>query len=585
MEALRAGHPAQVGEFRLLGRLGCGGMGQVYLGRAPHGELAAVKVVHDGLAGDPGFRARFGREIATARAVAAPWTARLVGADPDAAPPWLATQYVAGPPLHRVVAAGGGLAEAELTGLAARLAAALAELHTRGVVHRDLKPSNVLLAADGPRLIDFGIARALDATRITQTGMAIGTPAYMSPEQATGEREGLASDVFSLASVLVFAASGRGPFGATTTPVAVLRRIVHEAPDLSAVPERLRPVLARCLAKDPAARPTAAELAGSLAELAGPEPAWTQPPRSATGSTGSSPAYPVWVPESRPRRRRRVGIAVSVAVAALLLLCGTGSAVVAVSHQFDPADPAAPITPVLLPTSAPVPPLAAPPTPTGPQAPTTPQPSTSNQAGPAVVNVPLVPSRVAGWTPAVSTARNAAYDVPTDWHYGSPGHVKGYYSPSHEMIVMSGIAEHGALTCPGENWPQADAWAGVTGAPVANTSTAATSVARLWAAYYRVDSVQPSIQLDRPIAVTVGDLQGSYVVAKVVKPAGACGAATAQVHTVALPGRGGQTVVWVLLADTGTVTAGDVQQMIASVRPAGLQAKCEPSRQATGSWC
>jgi len=261
VERPRPGDPAAIGPYRLLGRLGAGGMGEVFLGRDRGGRLAAVKVVHPGLAGDPQFRVRFAREVATARAIRAPWAVEVIDADPNAPTPWLATEYIAGPSLAQT----GPLPEDAVAGLAARLAAALAELHVLGVVHRDLKPSNVLLAADTPRLIDFGIARAVDATMITQTGLVLGTPSYMSPEQALGEPTGPESDVFSLASVLVHAATGASPFGATTTPVAMLRRIADVDPDLRGVPDALRAVLLPCLAKDPAQRPTAARLARDLA--------------------------------------------------------------------------------------------------------------------------------------------------------------------------------------------------------------------------------------------------------------------------------------------------------------------------------
>ncbi|WP_051343281.1 serine/threonine-protein kinase [Pseudonocardia spinosispora] len=333
MDAMRVEDPTHVGRYQLLGRLGTGGMGQVWLGRGPDGELAAVKVALEPYASDPRFRALFAREVTTARRVRAPWSAAVLAADPDADRPWLATEYVAGPSLREAVAAGGGLAEPDLLTLAARLAEALAQLHAMGVVHRDLKPANVLLAADGPRLIDFGIAHALDDTR---AGAAMGTPAFMSPEQVSDDRAGCPSDVFSLASVLAFAASGQGPFGTTVTPVAMLSRIVHQPPNLTAVPRPLRDELERCLAKDPAHRPTAAELAvrfGALASGGGP---WVTPAvRRLVDRAHRTPLGPcrqAWTPELTPRRERIPLLAVGLTVLTLL-----GGVAVAMSSPDDPA--------------------------------------------------------------------------------------------------------------------------------------------------------------------------------------------------------------------------------------------------------
>jgi serine/threonine protein kinase/outer membrane protein assembly factor BamB len=265
MDALSSRDPLVLGRFRLLGRLGAGGMGRVYLGRGPSGELAAVKMMHTRIADDPGFRDRFAREVTIARALDMPSVARVVDADPDAALPWLAMEYLAAPSLEHAVARIGPLDESSLGVLAWRLAEACADLHARNVTHRDLKPSNVMLAEDRPKLIDFGIARAVDGTAITQTGLTLGPPGFMSPEQALGDEPGPASDVFSLAAVLVYAATGCGPFGQASNAVAMLRRVVDDEPDLSGVVGWLRPLLEPCFAKDPGARPTAAGLADLLA--------------------------------------------------------------------------------------------------------------------------------------------------------------------------------------------------------------------------------------------------------------------------------------------------------------------------------
>ncbi|MCF2527481.1 bifunctional serine/threonine-protein kinase/ABC transporter substrate-binding protein [Yinghuangia soli] len=259
MEPLQPEDPRQLADYRLLARLGAGGMGRVYLARSPGGRTVAIKVVRPELALEEGFRTRFRREVAAARRVSGPYTAPVVDADPDAGTPWLATAYVAGPSLVDAVAAHGPLPEATVRALAAGLAEALAAVHAAGLVHRDLKPSNVLLAPDGPRLIDFGVSRSVDDTAITSTGLVVGSPGYMSPEQADGGDIGPASDMFSLASVLVFAATGQGPFGSGSTP-SLIYRIVHTQPDLGGVPGYLVPMVAPLLAKDPAQRPVPAQL-------------------------------------------------------------------------------------------------------------------------------------------------------------------------------------------------------------------------------------------------------------------------------------------------------------------------------------
>jgi serine/threonine protein kinase len=262
---LLPGDPAEVGQYRLLGRLGMGGMGQVFLGRSPGGRLVAVKVIRPELAGEPGFRRRFAREVRSARNVGGLYTALVVDADPDAEVPWLATAYVPGPSLAEAVEEHGVLPAASLAGLAAGLAEGLAAIHAAGVVHRDLKPSNVLLAQDGPRVIDFGIARAVDTTMLTQSGTVMGSPGFLSPEQAEGHAVEAPSDIFSLGAVLTFAATGEGPFKSGPTP-ALMYRVVNHEPDIAGVPEELRGLVGRCLAKDPASRPTAQEL---LTELGG----------------------------------------------------------------------------------------------------------------------------------------------------------------------------------------------------------------------------------------------------------------------------------------------------------------------------
>jgi Protein kinase domain len=256
---LLATDPAVLGPYRLLGRLGGGGMGQVYLAESPGGELAAVKVIRPEFTADPEFRARFAREVANARNVSGMYTALLVDADTEGPVPWLATAYIAGPPLSDAVRASGPLPLSSLLPLATGLAKALAAIHAAGVVHRDLKPSNVLLAEDGPRVIDFGISHAVEASTLTQSGAIMGSPGYMSPEQAQGFKVGPASDVFSLGAVLAFAATGTPTFGAGSV-AALVYRVVSEPPELDQVPPRLRPLLEACLAKKPGDRPSLADV-------------------------------------------------------------------------------------------------------------------------------------------------------------------------------------------------------------------------------------------------------------------------------------------------------------------------------------
>ncbi|QFG23486.1 serine/threonine-protein kinase [Actinomadura sp. WMMB 499] len=266
MDDLQTGDPRSVGGYRLLGRLGSGGMGSVFLGRSPSGRTVAVKFVHAELARDAGFRRRFRQEVEAARRVSGPWTAPVLDADTDSGTPWVATGYVAGPTLQETVTGlYGPLPERSVLALAAGLAGALREVHGRDVIHRDLKPSNVMLTLDGPRVIDFGIARATDGSVITRTGMAVGTPGFMSPEQARGEPVTPAADVFSLGAVLAFAATGRQPFDTGEGgAAALLYRVVNEPPALDGVPGDLRGLVERCLAKDPAGRPSPAEIAAAV---------------------------------------------------------------------------------------------------------------------------------------------------------------------------------------------------------------------------------------------------------------------------------------------------------------------------------
>ncbi len=263
MKPLQSEDPRQVGRYQLLGRLGAGGMGEVFLGQSPGGRLVAVKLIRGELAADREFRVRFAREVAAARHVSGMFTAPVVDADLDAPRPWLVTAYVPGPSLAEAVDSQGPLPLSSVLTLAAGLAEGLEAIHAEGMVHRDLKPSNVLLASDGPRIIDFGISRAADATALTRANIFVGSPGYMSPEQALGEEVGPASDMFSLGAVLTFAALGASPFGDGTV-TTLLYRVAHDRPATERLPGQLRPLVERCLAKDPHRRPTPNQL---LAEL------------------------------------------------------------------------------------------------------------------------------------------------------------------------------------------------------------------------------------------------------------------------------------------------------------------------------
>ncbi|MFJ4832871.1 protein kinase [Streptomyces sp. NPDC088747] len=265
MQPLGVDEPTVVGPYRLLGRLGSGGMGRVYLGRSAGGRTVAVKIVHPHFALDEEFRARFRREVESARRVGGAWTAPVLDADPEAPVPWVATGYAAGPSLAAAIADSGALPLHSVRVLGAGLGEALSAVHALGLVHRDVKPSNVLLTLDGPLLIDFGIARATDGTAsLTSTGVSVGSPGYMSPEQILGRPVAGPADVFSLGAVLAHAATGEPPFPGDSS-ASLLYKVVHEEPRLGSLDGDLRELVAQCLAKDPAARPTPDAVARRLA--------------------------------------------------------------------------------------------------------------------------------------------------------------------------------------------------------------------------------------------------------------------------------------------------------------------------------
>ncbi|WP_324616235.1 serine/threonine-protein kinase [Streptomyces sp. ERV7] len=265
MEQLTQHDPRRIGPFEVLGRLGAGGMGLVYLARSASGRRVAIKTVRTELAEDQLFRVRFTREVEAARAVSGFYTAAVVDADPRAAVPWLATAYVPAPSLEEIVNECGPLPAQAVRWLAAGIAEALQSIHGAGLVHRDLKPSNVLVVEDGPRVIDFGIASGVSNTRLTMTNVAVGTPAYMSPEQAKDSRSVTgASDVFSLGSTLVFAATGHAPFHGAN-PVETVFMLLREGPDVTGLPDELRPLIESCMQMEAALRPSPEDLQAQLA--------------------------------------------------------------------------------------------------------------------------------------------------------------------------------------------------------------------------------------------------------------------------------------------------------------------------------
>ncbi|MFA1547833.1 protein kinase domain-containing protein [Actinomadura chokoriensis] len=341
MEPLHPGDPRRIGPYELEARLGAGGMGQVFLGVSPGARRVAVKVIRAEHAEDERFRRRFAREVEAARRVGGFHTAQVVDADPEAESPWLVTAFIPGPSLQQSVAERGPLDPEAVRELAAGLAEGLAAIHACGLVHRDLKPGNVIMAADGPRIIDFGIARATDATALTSHNVVVGTYAYMSPEQVLGDAPGPSGDVFSLGCVLAYAATGAGPFDATSIP-AIVHRLLHEEPDLSGLPGDLSNMIAACLAKDPERRPPLDALitAPKSIEAPAPRPAGTPLPDDAVGThanatlvaTRRQDAPAVAPPGPAPVGRRALligaGAATAVAMAgvpaALFLTRGDG---------------------------------------------------------------------------------------------------------------------------------------------------------------------------------------------------------------------------------------------------------------------
>jgi eukaryotic-like serine/threonine-protein kinase len=433
-QELQPEDPGRIGPYRLRGVLGSGGMGRVYLGASADGQLVAVKVVRADLASDAEFRARFRREVTVARRVSSRFTAPLIDADTDGRVPWLATAYVAGPSLADAVTEHGPLPVRSVLELAAGLAEGMSAIHAAGVVHRDLKPSNVLLAQDGPRVIDFGISVSAETSPLTRTGLLMGSPGYMSPEQVEGREVGPASDIFSLGAVLAFAATGEAPFGSGSAPTLAYRAVYREV-NLDRVPAEVRGLIQRCLAKDPGQRPTARDLEFAASARAVPATErWLPEPVTRTflelpetadssGTVTSARLSPVSQPApSRPGRhegrhqRRRLARPLTIAAILVGLLAASaagGIALAASAHQTPgmhsgqavsghvTSPTAAPrmSAPSTSPTTAVAPPTSAPPT----SAPATSAPTATSTATPSAVMSPSAsPSTSMSPAPAAS---------------------------------------------------------------------------------------------------------------------------------------------------------------------------------------
>lgn len=355
--------PKSVGGYRIVGRLGAGGMGIVHAGRDPSGGLAAIKLVHGDLAADPDFRARFRREAELVRRVVSPCVPRFLAGDTEAAQPWLATEYVSGPTLSQHVREHGPMSGPNLRAFAVGVAEALRAIHGAGIVHRDLKPGNVVLAPDGPKVLDFGIARAMAETAITRTGELFGTPGWVAPELLRGAGPSPASDMFAWGGLVAFAATGRNPFGAGSVETMAVR-VLDGRPDLDGVPPDLMPLVAAAMGSDPNQRPNVTDTLSRLLDLrhvgygaedgpgeepatlvtrllrddweAPPPPTVLTPPRGHTLRTRTGQAF---ASRHEPRSGRRRAVVVTAGAAAVLLVSGLGWFLGSRSGESDPGPP------------------------------------------------------------------------------------------------------------------------------------------------------------------------------------------------------------------------------------------------------
>ncbi|MGX1541149.1 protein kinase domain-containing protein [Streptomyces adustus] len=350
---LQTGDATRIGRYRVIGRLGSGGMGVVYAALDPEGQRVAVKVIHTSYAGNEEFRSRFRREVELSRRVTGPCLVPLLDADPDAATPWLATQYTPGSPLDRHISAHGPVTGARLYALAAGTAAGLAAVHQAGVVHRDVKPANVILTDAGPRVLDFGIAHALEGTAVTRTGVMTGTPGWISPEQYRTGAGGTPADVFAWGALVAYAATGRLPFGVGAADVVAFR-VLSEDPDLDGMPADLRLLAEQALAKDPQDRPAAVGLAAQCTELLASQD--TQVPVSSAGHQATLVADlvashwdmptaedPAWTTAQQRHSRRRLAVTVAAGMGVFALVCGGTYTVL--NPRFSPASAKGTTTP------------------------------------------------------------------------------------------------------------------------------------------------------------------------------------------------------------------------------------------------
>ncbi|MFI1765376.1 PQQ-binding-like beta-propeller repeat protein [Streptomyces sp. NPDC020800] len=431
--------PRRIGPFEVLGRLGAGGMGLVYLARSASGRRVAIKTVRTELAEDQLFRVRFTREVEAARAVSGFYTAAVVDADPRAAVPWLATAYVPAPSLEEIVNDCGPLPAQAVRWLAAGVAEALQSIHGAGLVHRDLKPSNVLVVEDGPRVIDFGIASGVSNTRLTMTNVAVGTPAYMSPEQAKDSRSVTgASDVFSLGSMLVFAATGHPPFHGAN-PVETVFMLLREGPDLTGLPDELRPLIEVCMQMEASGRPSPADLQAQLA-----------PHLFGSGSDDSGTAS-AWLPEKAVAliESRRGGRPAAKPAPVSSGPRSGGRSAVPPPPSYDPAIPAsAPVGAVGAPDTGPVR-LA------GAQVPIGPGPRVADARAAAVKAPPPEAGLVASWSrprPGVNGADPAGPPVPAaapetatgwrPWRFRMSNDVWGTPSVDGDLVYVNSFEVH-----------------------------------------------------------------------------------------------------------------------------------------------
>lgn len=467
---LRSGDPSRIGRYRVRARLGAGGMGVVFLGEARDGSQAAIKMLRPELADDQEFRIRFRREVAMLTRVQGLCTVRVIEADTESTKPFLATEYADGPSLAEHVGQHGQLGADMLYGLATGLAEALAAIHAAGVIHRDLKPGNVLLTQTGPKVIDFGIAQAMDATAFTRTGMTVGSPGFMAPEQILG-RARQPVDVFSWALTVAYAASGQPPFGTGPTE-AIMYRIIHDNPDIAAVPTELRSLVQAALAKNPDERPTAADLLRQLTRWSSAAPATNAPTQTVLARTWLLPVAPVpgYTRDAGSASRRRLPLLLAGA-ALLAVVVGGGAAFLAGSPGHPNANAPATRTSVAQGTLAATPISSAPATLPGSGADSTALPivtfgsysgrkpemiAISGDSGNVVTDIDwtswtatsATAEGVSGWNSCVpDCAQGSVTQVPTGVTLSDP--VNGQFTAMREIRQGSALF----MTYQNEDWP------------------------------------------------------------------------------------------------------------------------------------